>query len=127
MKDIDNCVLDNGMLRDLEEGYYFPITQISTGAKALMILNSLEEAEIWGTIFGDNCTDLLLELAENKDIVIYLEHVLHFSEEKFQAVSQVQNHKYVSYKEYIIEAITETSRPFWKHLMEVNYESFDYF
>lgn len=107
LRDIDGCFYNGVAMQDIKLGYSFPVFDISTGAKALMIVNALPEIEIWGTIFGDNCTDLLLELAEHKDVTIYLQHFLKFTPEKFRAFSLVQTRQYVYYDDYAKELAKE--------------------
>lgn len=107
LRDIDGCFYNGVAMQDIKLGYSFPVFDISTGAKALMIVNALPEIEIWGTIFGDNCTDLLLELAEHKDVTIYLQHFLKFTPEKFRAFSLVQTRQYVDYDDYAKELAKE--------------------
>ena len=55
--------------------------------------------------FGDNCSDILLEIAKGKEIDLYLSHVLHFNEENFEAYSKNLHRPYNSYEEYISEAV----------------------
>ena len=107
LRDIDGCFYNGVAMQDIKLGYSFPVFDISTGAKALMIVNALPEIEIGGTIFGDNCTDLLLELAEHKDVTIYLQHFLKFTPEKFRAFSLVQTRQYVDYDDYAKELAKE--------------------
>jgi len=83
------------------------VFDVSTGAKALMIVNALPEIKIWGTIFEDNCTDLLLELAEHKEVTIYLQHFLKFTPEKFKTFSLVQARRYLDYDDYAKELARE--------------------
>ena len=107
LRDIDGCFYNGVAMQDIKLGYSFPVFDISTGAKALIIVNASPEIEIWGTIFGDNCTDLLLELAEHKDVTIYLQHFLKFTPEKFRAFSLVQTRQYVDYDDYAKELAKE--------------------
>lgn len=107
LHDIDGCFYNGVAMQDIKLGYSFPVFDISTGAKALMIVNALPEIEIWGTIFGDNCTDLLLELAEHKDVTIYLQHFLKFTPAKFKAFSLVQTRQYDDYDDYAKELAKE--------------------
>lgn len=107
LHDVDGCFYNGIAMQDIKLGYSFSVFDISTGAKALMIVNALPEIEIWGTIFGDNCTDLLLELAEHKDITIYLQHFLKFTPEKFKAFSLVQARRYTDYDDYAKELARE--------------------
>lgn len=111
LRDIDNAMLCQSGLCDIDEtDRTFSIYEISSGAKALMICNMQEKTIIWGTIFSDNCAELLLEIAEERDITIYLEHLLLFNPKQFKAYSLVNNKYYDSYAEYIIEAGKELVR-----------------
>lgn len=84
LREVDHCEFNGFRMQDLEEGYTFAIDDISTGSKALMLVNELDDIKIWGTAFGDNCLDLLLQMAEEKkDITIYLQHVPGFQKKKY--------------------------------------------
>jgi hypothetical protein len=54
-----------------------PITQISAGAKALILLLK-EDVVIGSAFFGDNCTEFLAEIGKMRDCTVYVEHHLHF-------------------------------------------------
>lgn len=108
LHDIDNCHISPIGLQDNDnENITFSIYEISTGSKALMICNMLDDVEIWGTIFGDNCTDLLLEIAEEKDVTIYIQHFINFNENKFKAYSLVKKREYLNYREFELESVSE--------------------
>lgn len=108
LDEIDNCYLDIDGLHDkCDPEIVFSIKEISTGAKSLMICNMCEDVKIWGSNFGDNCTDILQEIAKTKDIYIYLQHILKFNEELFNAFSLTLNREYDSYNEYLQEAALE--------------------
>lgn len=51
---------------------------LSTGAKNLILADKTNEI-IYATCMGDNCSDLLLEIADKKDLTISLQHIMHFS------------------------------------------------
>ena len=53
---------------------------LSTGAKNLILAYKTDEI-IYATCMGDNCSSLLLEIAEQKDLTIVLEHVLQFNKD----------------------------------------------
>lgn len=106
LREIDHAVPCAFGMQDIDdEELIFPITDISSGSKGLMLLNMTDNVEIWGTLFGDNCSDILLEIAKGKEIDLYLSHVLHFKEENFEAYSQNLHRPYNSYEEYISEAV----------------------
>lgn len=108
LKEVDNAILcPSGLCDADEQDRTFSIYEISTGSKALMICNMLPKIRIWGTIFGDNCTDLLLEIAERNDVTIYLCHLLEFNPDKFRAFSLTKQKEYENYREYVLEACEE--------------------
>ena len=107
LQEIDNCKYNGVAMEDLTQGYTFSVYDISSGSKALMLVNELDEIGIWGTAFGDNCTDFLLELAEKKDVTIYLQHYMKFHPEHFKAYSLTQNKVYESYQDYQKELFSE--------------------
>lgn len=115
LDEIDNCHIENGIMVDNDQGYTFSIFEISGGAKALLLCYYLDNVKIHGILFGDNCTNLLLEIAENKDIIIYLEHFLQFNPEKFKAFSILKNRAYKDYKEYFDELSLELVREYIYH------------
>lgn len=51
---------------------------LSTSAKNLILAYKTNEI-IYATCMGDNCSSLLLEIAEHKDLTIVLEHILRFN------------------------------------------------
>lgn len=109
IKEVANCHLEcDGLHNNDFEDWIFSIKEIPTGAKALMICNMCDDVKIWGSIFDDNCTKILQELARVKDICIYLQHILEFSDkEGFEAFSLTKNRKYESYGEYELECALE--------------------
>lgn len=106
---IDNCHLASDGLHDNDDdNIVFSIKEISSGAKALMICNMCSDVKIWGSIFGDNCTNILQDICCNKDIYIYLQHILKFYDhEDFQAFSLLKNRVYQDYREYCLECSQE--------------------
>lgn len=62
-----------------------PITirEISSGAKALIIMNSDQTVISNANSCGDNCAELLAELSKKKDFSIYLSYPMNFGEYKF--------------------------------------------
>lgn len=58
----------------------FPPQNLSSGCKGLILLYK-DEIKINGDRLGDNCIELLLEIASKKDITISLSHTPPFPEE----------------------------------------------
>ena len=58
----------------------FPPQNLSSGCKGLILLLK-EDIAINGDRLGDNCMELLLEIAQNKDIFISLSHTPPFPNE----------------------------------------------
>lgn len=84
IKDVDKSdLLPNGVVISPVFGA-IPITRISGGAKALILM--LKVDRIWyGTACGDNCSDWIIKISEMRDITLYFEHPMEFSRE-FNAV-----------------------------------------
>lgn len=109
--DIDHCSFNGFGCIDLDDPEIrFSVTELSTGSKGLLMLMYLAGTEdsvfrIWGTAFGDNCSPWLLRLAEDRDFVLELEHLLEFPEENFRGYSLHQNREFKDYQDYLIEEI----------------------
>lgn len=50
---------------------------LSTGVKNLILADKTDEI-IYATCMGDNCSGLLLEIADRKDLTVALQHIMHF-------------------------------------------------
>ena len=60
-----------------------PVTRISGGAKTLIQI-AFDDSHIFNaSACGDNCASWLLNLGQDKDIVVRMGHIMHFSEESF--------------------------------------------
>lgn len=55
-----------------------PITLISGGVKALILMLKEHELEVWATACGDNCAKWIIEISKIHDIHIVLEHIMQF-------------------------------------------------
>ena len=65
---------------------------LSSGAKALILLANCPGLIVSGDRMGDNCVPFLMELAKEKDISITLCHIMHFDlEESFEFYCIPQN------------------------------------
>lgn len=101
LREIDNAeICSSGICDRDDKEIVFSINDISSGAKALMVCNQYDNVAIWGPLFGDNCTDILLEICERKTIKIIQEHFLKFNKDKFRAFSQRLQREYKNYDEY---------------------------
>lgn len=54
--------------------------RLSTGCKAVILMEVLENPNIYATKCGDNCVPDILEIAKRKDITITLHHCMKFPE-----------------------------------------------
>lgn len=90
-----------------DETNIFSINDISSGSKALMLCNMFDNVVIWGPLFGDNCTDILLEICREKSIKVVAEHLLEFNDEHFRGYSITKGRMYENYQEYIRECLRE--------------------
>lgn len=59
--------------------------RLSTGCKAVILMDVLEKPYIFGTKCGDNCVNSILRIAKNKDVTLKLNHCMRFPESGFQA------------------------------------------
>lgn len=76
---------------------------LSTGAKNLILAYETNEI-IYATCMGDNCSSLLLEISEQKDLTIVLEHILQFNRD-FTALF-INNNKTINTNlDYVITMI----------------------
>jgi hypothetical protein len=51
---------------------------LSTGCKAVILLEVLDNPHVYGTKCGDNCVPYIMEIASRKDITLTLHHALRF-------------------------------------------------
>jgi len=77
---------------------------LSLGSKGLLILRNEDDIVIRGEVFGDNCAEWLLKLAEIKDITISLHHVIDVKE-PFNIYSINSKRFISSYLDYLEEII----------------------
>lgn len=81
LKEIDDVdVLRQAVLFNKDYGYLNP-TQLSTGCKTLILVEVLN-LKVNGDRMGDNCYPILFNIAENKDVYIYLNHYPNLKENK---------------------------------------------
>jgi len=58
---------------------------LSTGCKAVILMESLDNVNIYATKCGDNCVPDILEIASRKDVIITLHHPMKFPKDGFVA------------------------------------------
>lgn len=58
--------------------------RLSTGCKAIILMNVLDKPYIFGTKCGDNCVTSILRIAENKDVILKLHHCMKFPDSEFK-------------------------------------------
>ncbi len=95
LREIDNAEICPLGIMDLDdETNIFSINDISSGSKALMLCNMFDNVVIWGPLFDDNSTDILLEICNKKTIKIVAEHLLEFNAEHFRGYSVKKGRMY---------------------------------
>lgn len=80
-----------------------PVTKISGGVKALILMYKRPDLTIWATACGDNCAEWILKLSEMQDVHIVLEHLMHFPRD-FEAICTDNNLHIKSVREYMDNA-----------------------
>lgn len=101
VKEIDKSdVIDSRSVYN-EYGGSLPVTDLSTGVKSLMLLKFTDK-KICGDRLGDNCVSRLLEIANNKDIHISLDHIMPFPD-YFEAIIENTGVRISTFQEFIDE------------------------
>ena len=62
-----------------------PPTELSGGAKTLLLIKNCPDEVFNASTCGDNCARFILELAKEKDVTINLRHIMDFGKAKFTA------------------------------------------
>lgn len=62
-----------------------PPTDLSGGAKTLLLIKNCPDKVFNASTCGDNCAKFILELAKSRDITINLRHIMNFGKNKFTA------------------------------------------
>lgn len=85
IKKIDNSdVIDAQAIKSPVLGM-IPPTDLSGGAKTLLLIKNCPDKVFNASTCGDNCAKFILELAKNRDITINLRHIMNFGKSKFTA------------------------------------------
>lgn len=62
-----------------------PPTDLSGGAKTLLLIKNCPDIVFNASTCGDNCAKFILELAKSNDITINLRHIMNFGKNRFSA------------------------------------------
>ncbi len=84
-----------------------PVTKLSGGVKALILMLKRPDLVMWATACGDNCAKWIVEIAKQQDITIVLEHVMQFPED-FDAIcldTNTEIHSLDDYRGCVIECL----------------------
>lgn len=85
IKKIDNSeVVDAQAIKSPVLGV-IPPTDLSGGAKTLLLIKNCPDKVFNASTCGDNCAKFILELAKSRDITINLRHIMNFGKTKFTA------------------------------------------
>ena len=85
IKNIDKSDLQLGTELIISPVYGgIPPEYLSGGCKAVILLEVVDDINIYGTRCGDNCASEILEIAKNKDIYMTLHHCMIFPDIDFE-------------------------------------------
>lgn len=77
--------------------------KLSTGCKATILMQVLEEPYLYGTRCGDNCVPLILKIAEKKDVTLLLHHCMHFPDSGFELIMKESGKLIRTQEEFVYE------------------------
>ena len=99
VKEIDKVDIINARTIVDEVAGALPVTALSSGVKALILLCSTDK-QVNGDRMGDNCVNKLMEIAKNKDIHISLDHLMRLPD-AFEAIIENEDLRITSYREFV--------------------------
>lgn len=100
IEDVDHSVVVSSHIIDSPILGAITPKELSGGVKVLILMLKDDSFVYNMSNCGDNCAKWILEIAEKKDLVVYLQHILHF-EEPFE-IKIMNNGKIVhSSREYV--------------------------
>lgn len=103
IKDIDNTIaIKDEYLESPVFGGMSP-QGLSTGCKAVILMEVLDNVNIYATKCGNNCVNDILEIASRKDVTITLHHPMEFPKDGFTAKIMETNVIIHTWKEFIDE------------------------
>lgn len=77
IKDIDNSIVRSPFCIENSVLGQIPPSMLSGGVKTLILMLK-ESGVFWGTACGDNCAKWILKIAEKKDLIVCLSHIMEF-------------------------------------------------
>lgn len=77
--------------------------RLSTGCKAVILMETLDNPDIYATHCGDNCVEDILEIASRKDVTITLHHYMKFPDSGFEALMLNSGKMVNSMEEFVYE------------------------
>ena len=109
IKDIDNTdAIKDEYLESPVLGAISP-DRLSGGCKAVILMQVLDNAIIYGTKCGDNCVQAILDVAKNKDVEMLLHHCMKFPKSGFEAMIMESGKIVHTRKEFVDEYYTVNS------------------
>lgn len=84
-----------------------PITRIAGGTKTLILMKNDSEHIFNASSCGDNCARWILQIAEEKDLIIRLGHIMRFPD-SIEAIILNSGVEVKGYKQYVSEYLKVT-------------------
>lgn len=109
VKDIDKCDFITGDIFKSPIFGSIPADKLSSGSKALILMLKGDNLNVYGTRCGDNCSEWLLRISEQKDIFVTFHHYMHFQRD-FEAYFVDSDKIIHTRKEFVNEFYRLTNR-----------------
>lgn len=82
IKEIDDCDMPmKNVIRDLKTENTHDIQKVSTGVKSMWLAAHTQDYVIQSKWFGENCYQVLFDISQNTDIIVYDDSAMFFSKE----------------------------------------------
>ena len=95
---LDSAVIDSPVLGKI------PPVSLSGGVKTLILMKNEPDKIFNASACGDNCAKWILKLAETKDLIINLRHLMDFGKEPFEILILNTNQVVHNMKEFVCVA-----------------------
>lgn len=95
---LDSAVIDSPVLGKI------PPVSLSGGVKTLILMKNEPDKVFNASACGDNCAKWILKLAETKDLIINLRHLMDFGKEPFEILILNTNQVVHNMKEFVCVA-----------------------
>lgn len=102
IKEIDNADVIKGEILMSKAGNYFMSDKLSSGCKAVILMYKTN-LHLYGSRCGDNCVPFILEIAEQKDVVITLHHCMEFPKDGWRAIMLDSGKEVTSLHDFVDE------------------------